>query len=209
MLVWRYNKRKKTMNKKKLIVLIIAILLILAAVGYYFCKNKKVEIPNNNNQTQQGTEQPNNNQTQNATDDTTLRTKILAIVGIANEGKKQEALTQYLALEKDNPTDMMLLNNIASLYSDLSNWTKSEEYYKKLLAAHPDNINGYRMLAYLYEYRFNDDEAKIKALIDDGLAKNNNNQSLLGWIVDYYQQKDEGDKALPYSKLLTEQTNKQ
>jgi tetratricopeptide (TPR) repeat protein len=195
------------MNKKKLIVSIVVILLIFVAVGYYICKNKKVETPNNN-QEQQVTEQQNNNQTQN-TEDTALRTKILAIVGIANEGKKQEALTQYLALEKDNPTDMMLLNNIASLYSDLSNWTKSEEYYKKLLVAHPDNINGYRMLAYLYQYRFNDDETKIKALIDDGLAKTNNDQSLLAWIIDYYQQKDEGDKALPYSKLLTEQTNKQ
>ncbi len=197
------------MNKKKLIVLIVAILLILTAVGYYIYKNKKVETPNNNNQTQQGTEQPNNNQTQNTTDNTDLRTKILAIVGIANEGKKQEALTQYLALEKDNPSDLMLLNNIADIYSDMSNWTKSEEYYKKLLAAHPDYINGYRMLAYLYQYRFNNDEAKIKALIDDGLAKNNNDQSLLGWIVDYYQQKNEGDKALPYSKLLINQPNKQ
>jgi tetratricopeptide (TPR) repeat protein len=196
------------MNKKKLIVLIVVILLILAAVGYYIYKNKKVEIPNNNNQTQQGTEQPNNNQTQNTTDNTDLRTKILAIVGIANEGKKQEALTQYLALEKNNPNDLMLLNNIADIYSDMANWTKSEEYYKKLLVAHPDYINGYRMLAYLYQYRFNDDETKIKALIDDGLAKNNNDQSLLGWIVDYYQQKNEGDKALPYSKLLTNQLNK-
>jgi tetratricopeptide (TPR) repeat protein len=196
------------MNKKKLIVLIVVILLIIAAVGYYFFKNKKVETPNNNNQTQQEVEQLDNNQTQNTTDNTDLRTKILAIVGISNEGKKQEALTQYLALEKDNPNDLMLLNNIASLYSDLSNWIKSEEYYKKLLAVHPDYINGYRMLAYLYQYRFNDDEASIKALIDDGLAKNNNNQSLLGWIVDYYQQKNEGDKALPYSKLLTGQLNK-
>jgi hypothetical protein len=64
------------------------------------------------------------------------------------------------------------------------------------------------MLAYLYEYRFNDDEAKIKALIDSGLAKNNNDQSLLNWIIDYYTQKGDEDKALPYKNLL-EQSNKQ
>jgi tetratricopeptide (TPR) repeat protein len=191
------------MNKKKLIVLIMVVLLVIAVAGYYYIyKNKKVETLNNNQ------EQQNNSQTQN-TEETDLRTKILTIVGIANEGKSQEALNQYLALEKENPNDLMLLNNIADLYSDMSNWAKSEEYYRKLLSSNPTYINGYRMLAYLYQYRFNDDEAKIKALIDDGLTKTNNDQSLLSWIIDYYQQKDEGDKALPYSKLLTEQTNKQ
>jgi tetratricopeptide (TPR) repeat protein len=195
------------MNKKKLIILIVIILLILSAVGYYIFKNKKVETPNNIQE--QGVEQQNNEQIPATKEETTLRAKVLELVGKANAGKTQEALAGYLALEKDNPTDLMLLNNIADLYSDMSNWTKSEEYYKKVLSSNPDYISGYRMLAYLYQYRFNDNEAKIKALIDDGLAKNKNNRDLLSWIIDYYQQKNEGDKALPYSKLLTDQLNKQ
>jgi len=195
------------MNKNKLIILIVAVLLIASAAGYYFYKNKKIEVPNN--QQQPIEEQSNNVELQKPEDKSPLRAQILELVGKANEGKTQEALDGYLALEKNNPTDLMLLNNIADLYSDMSNWTKAEEYYKKLLTANPTYINGYRMLAYLYQYRFNDDEAKIKALIDDGLAKNPGDQNLLlGWIIDYYQQKDEGDKALPYSKLLTNQLNK-
>lgn len=196
------------MEKKKLIILItVLVLIVLIALGYYAMGVKKTEMPNN--QEQQGTEQQNNEQNQETVENADLRAKILELVGKANTGQTQEALIGYLALEKDNPTDLMLLNNIADIYSDMSNWTKSEEYYKKLLSAHPEYISGYRMLAYLYQYRFNDDEAKIKALIDDGLAKTNNNSSLLGWIIDYYQQKDEGEKALPYSKLLTDQLNKQ
>lgn len=195
------------MNKNKLIILIVAVLLIASAAGYYFYKNKKIEVPNN--QQQPIEEQSNNVELQKPEDKSPLRAQILELVGKANEGKTQEALDGYLALEKNNPTDLMLLNNIADLYSDMSNWTKAEEYYKKLLTANPTYINGYRMLAYLYQYRFNDNEAKIKALIDDGLAKNPGDQNLLlGWIIDYYQQKDEGDKALPYSKLLTNQLNK-
>jgi tetratricopeptide (TPR) repeat protein len=193
------------MNKNRLIILIGVLLLIVLASVFYFYNNKKTEIPNND-QEQQGTEQ--NNQQISTTEEIALRTKILELVGIANEGKIQEALSGYLALEKNNPNDLMLLNNIADLYSDLSNWTKAEEYYKKVLSSNPTYINGYRMLAYLYQYRFNDDEVKIKALIDDGLIKTNNDQGLLSWIIDYYQQKNEGEKALPYSKLLTEQLNK-
>ncbi len=196
------------MKKKTIIISVIVVLIAAAAVYYFYPKNKGTETVNNNtNQEQQtNTEQPEQEQTN--TESTDLRTKILELVGKANEGKLQEALEGYLALEKDNPTDLMLLNNIADLYGDMANWTKSEEYYKKVLEAHPDYINGYRMLAYLYEYRFNDDEAKIKALIDSGLAKNNNDQSLLNWIIDYYTQKGDEDKALPYKNLL-EQSNKQ
>jgi hypothetical protein len=89
----------------------------------------------------------------------------------------------------------------------MSNWTKSEEYYKKLIEVHPEYIPGYRMLAYLYWYRFNDDEVKIKSLIDSGLEKNNNHPDLLSWIINYYQEKGEGEKALPYSNLLVNQLN--
>lgn len=200
------------MNKKNLIILIVVLLLALLVSGYFIYQNKKTEMPNENyqqgnKQEQQGGQQS-SEEIPNAEIEDALKAKILELVGKANEGKTEEALAGYLALEKDNPSDLMLLNNIADLYSDMSNWAKAEEYYKKVLSAHPDYINGYRMLAYLYQYRFNDDEAKIKALIDGGLAKTSNHQDLLSWIIDYYQQKDEGDKALPYSKMLADQLNK-
>jgi len=188
---------KKEMNKKNLYI-IVAIVIILSVVGiYYFNSTKDKNSQPGNNQEQQ----------QNQENVTVLRDKILEMVGKANEGKTKEALEGYLALEKDNPTDLLLLNNIADLYSDMGNWAKSEEYYKKLLSAHPDFIQGYRMLAYLYQYRFNDDEAKIKALIDDGLSKNNNHPDLLNWIIYYYQEKGEGEKALPYSQILADKLN--
>jgi len=198
----------KKMNKKY-IFSILALLIVLAIISvFYFNKNKGGEEPNKNqNQEQNQNINPENNTETEA--DKKIKEKILELVEKANQGKVQEALDGYLILLKDNPDNLLLLNNTADAYSDLSNWAKAEEYYKKLLVAHPDFIQGYRMLAYLYEYRFNDDEAKIKILIDDGLAKTNNNPDLLSWIIDYYQQKGEGDKAVPYSEILANKLNKQ
>jgi tetratricopeptide (TPR) repeat protein len=193
------------MEKKTIIISAIVLILIVIAVFFLGgMSNKGGEAVNNNQEQQGNTEQ---NQPEN-TESTTLRTKILELVGKANEGKNEEALAGYLELEKDNPNDLMLLNNIADIYSDMANWEKSEEYYKKVLAAHPDYINGYRMLAYLYQYRFNDNEEKIKTLIDSGLANNNNDVSLLNWIINYYTEKGDEDKALPYKTLLEQLNNK-
>lgn len=181
--------------KKNHIYIITALIIIVSVFfGYYLNKNKSENILTNQ---EQGESQNNGD----------LKSRILELVEKANEGKTQEALDGYLALEKEAPEDLLLLNNIADTYSDLSNWSKAEEYYKKLLSAHPDFVQGYRMLAYLYQYRFNDDEAKIKALIDGGLSKNDNHPDLLSWIIDYYQQKEEGEKALLYSQILAEKMN--
>jgi len=190
------------MNKKAIYVLFIILIVAVLGLGYYFNKINPADQVNNNQGQEQNNDQGNGNNSGTSPD---LKAKILELVGKANEGKNEEALTGYLALEKDNPTDLLLLNNIADLYSDMGNWTKAEEYYKKLLNTYPSFIQGYRMLAYLYQYRFNDDEVKIKALIDDGLSKNNNHPDLLSWIIDYYQQKEEGEKALPYSELMKQQ----
>lgn len=182
------------MKKNHIYIIAALVIITLVFFGYYSNKDRGAEAPINQEQSE----------SQNNGD---LKSRILELVEKANEGKTQEALDGYLVLEKEAPEDLLLLNNIADLYSDMSNWAKAEEYYKKLLAAHPDFVQGYRMLAYLYQYRFNDDEAKIKALIDGGLSKNDNHPDLLSWIIDYYQQKEEGEKALLYSQILAEKMN--
>jgi len=179
-------------------IMVAVVLIFFLATAFYMYKNKKVEQPNNNQQQQQKSDDQNKT---NTTDDQ-LKSQILELVGKANSGKKDEALMGYLNLLKDYPTNLTILNNIAVLYNDMGDWNNSETYYKILLQAHPDYINGYRMLGYLYQYRFNDDEAKIKALFDAGIKANNNEPQLVTWMISYYKAKGETDKALPYSQLL-------
>jgi len=201
------------MKKETIItlVLILVLILIIFSIVFLFV-NKKEENTNNIQENEYQSEELNNNEEQeqqesSLEEDKEISQKILEAVNKANSGDKEGALNDYFSILNDDPSNLVVLNNIADLYSDMSNWGKSEEYYKKLLEAHPEYVPGYRMLAYLYQYRFNDDENKIKALIDDGLNKNNNHPDLLSWIVNYYQERGEGEKALPYSSLLTDKLN--
>ncbi|MFA7287095.1 MAG: tetratricopeptide repeat protein [Patescibacteria group bacterium] len=129
-------------------------------------------------------------------------------ISISNLGDKTGALKYYERALKLDPKSRIALNNIANVYQDLSDWNNAEVYFKKLITAEPGYTPAYRSLAYLYQYRFNDPEEKIKALIDQGLAANPDNGDLLSWIISYYQEKQENDKAVPYSQRLVDSLNK-
>lgn len=123
-------------------------------------------------------------------------------------GDKDGALKEYLAILKSDPKNVKVLNNIADIYQDKAEWGKAEEYYKKLLSADPTFIPTYRNLGNLYRFRLGNDETKIKELIDWGLGYTNDSPELLGWIIAYYQEIGQNEKALPYGEKLIEQLEK-
>ena len=129
-------------------------------------------------------------------------------ISISDLGDKTGAIAYYKAALKLDPKSRIALNNIANVYQDLSDWNNAEVYFKKLIAAEPGYTPTYRSLAYLYQYRFNDPEEKIKALIDQGLVANPDNADLLSWIISYYQEKQENEKAVPYAERLAAALNK-
>jgi tetratricopeptide (TPR) repeat protein len=137
-----------------------------------------------------------------------FKAKVAAAVDKNNNGDKDGALVDYLNLLKEAPNNILILNNIANIYSDKGNWIKAEEYYKKVLAVDSGHVPTYRMLGYLYQYRFSDGEARIKELFDKGLMATNNDSRLLSWIADYYNGINQPEKALYYSKILVEQMSK-
>ena len=133
-----------------------------------------------------------------------LREKTLVAVGKSNDGDKEGALADYLSLLEEYPNDLLLLNNTAVLYSDMGDWEKSEEYYLRLLEAYPTLTQGYRMLAYLYQYRFDDGEAKALALIEEGLIKTDNDPNLIRWLIGYYTEKDNEEMKDYYLEMIGE-----
>lgn len=124
-------------------------------------------------------------------------------------GDKDGALRYYDKVLRIDPNNRTALNNIAGIYEDKSDWTEAEKYYLELLSKNKTYVDGYRKLAYLYQYRFENSEDQIKKLIDRGLAETNNSPDLLSWIVSYYQEKGMGDKAVPYSQRLVDALNAQ
>lgn len=132
-----------------------------------------------------------------------------AYIGVAanNLGDKQGALKFYQKALKVDAKHRVALNNTAQIYEDLGEWGKAEEYYRKLIVADPTFTPAYRLLAYLYQYRFNNPEEKIKELIDDGLAATGDSADLLSWIIAYYQENGQTEKSVPYGERLTKQLN--
>lgn len=124
-------------------------------------------------------------------------------------GDKDAALRYYHKVLRIDPTSRTALNNIAVIYEDKADWVNAEKSYLELIDKHKTYVEGYRKLAYLYQYRFENSEEKIKNLIDQGLAATNNAADLLSWIISYYQEKGMGAKALPYAQKLADQLNQQ
>lgn len=126
---------------------------------------------------------------------------------MATLGDKESAVKYYEKAIRLDPTSRIALNNLANLYQEMGNWNMAEKYYLELIRTNPSFTQGYRLLAYLYRDRFGDPEEKIKKLIDSGLRATNNDADLLNWMIAYYQGKEQGAKALPYSELLVEKLN--
>lgn len=132
----------------------------------------------------------------------TLREKILIVVEKANSGNKEGALIDYLQLLEEYSNDLVLLNNIAVIYSDLGQWEKSEEYYLKLINEYPQFIQGYRMLAYLYQYRFDDGGDKAVEFIEESLTKTDNHPDLIRWLVGYYEEIENEEMKNYYLEMV-------
>ena len=203
---------------KKIVIPIVSVLIIagMAGVVLYprYSENKQLqrwqELAEKHPQGQELMEEIKRRQTElkDGKADNDIAANNFLAISISNLGDKTDALKYYQAALKLDPKSRIALNNIANVYQDISDWNNAEVYFKKLIVAEPGYTPAYRSLAYLYQYRFNDPEEKIKALIDQGLAANPENADLLSWIVSYYQEKNENDKAVPYANRLTAVLNK-
>src|SRR5579884_2532396 len=60
-------------------------------------------------------------------------------VALLGEARHQEALECMLALEKSLPGNLPLLSNIGVLHRDLGNVDEAEQYFRRVLAAAPDD----------------------------------------------------------------------
>jgi len=189
------------MKQKIKYISIFSIILVVILLFFLFVNDKEEVIENNNG---------NNGEYQiidgnyESEENEALREQTLIAVGKANEGDKEGALADYLRLLEEYPNDLLLLNNTAVLYSDMGQWNKSEEYYLRLLEAYPGFVQGYRMLAYLYQYRFDNGEEKALALIEDGLSKTNNNPDLIRWLIGYYTEIGDEEMRNYYLEMVGE-----
>lgn len=103
----------------------------------------------------------------------------LKAVALISEKKYEEALKIYDELISKYPEDSRYYFATASIYFDLKNPEKTEEYYRKSIAISPDNPDALNNLGYFFaEYDKNLEEAK--SLIDSALKL----KPYAGYILD-------------------------
>lgn len=120
-------------------------------------------------------------------------------------GEKKEALERYEKALALDPTSLLVLNNMADIYSDLGKYDKAEAYWLKLTQLYPDKTMFWRSLGYLYRYRLQKPSYEIEEFFKKGLSATNNAPDLINWLVSYFMETGNNAKFAEYANLLNEQ----
>lgn len=117
-------------------------------------------------------------------------------------GEKEEALKWYEKALLVDPESLLVLNNVADIYSDLGQYDKAEQNWLELTRLYPDKAMFYRSLGYLYWYRMQKSPQDIEALFKRGLEATGNDPDLLNWLVSYFLETGNNIKFAEYANLL-------
>lgn len=124
-------------------------------------------------------------------------------------GEQQKALRSYEKALKVEANNLLVLNNMANIFSDLGQYDKAQVYWLKLTELYPDKTMFWRSLGYLYRYRMQKSSQQIEEFFKKGLAATNNNPDLLTWLIAYFQETGNNEKFAEYANLLSNAKPKQ
>ena len=117
-------------------------------------------------------------------------------------GEKQEALTYYQKALAIDPVSLLVLNNMADIFSDLGQYDNAEAYWLKLTQLYPDKTMFWRSLGYLYRYRLQKSSQEIEDFFKKGLSATNNSPDLISWLISYFEETRNNEKFAEYANLL-------
>ena len=117
-------------------------------------------------------------------------------------GDDKFAISAYKEALKLDEDHLLALNNIAVSYTDIGEYKKAEEAYRKLIAANPGDVPVYRKLADVYSFQNPDDEEGVDAIIKSGLEVVLAPADLVSYLATYYRGRGNTSKAIEYFETL-------
>lgn len=117
-------------------------------------------------------------------------------------GDDKFAISAYKEALKLDEDHLLALNNIAVSYTDIGEYKKAEESYRKLVVANPGDVPVYRKLADVYIAQHPDDEEGVAAIIKSGLEVVLAPADLVSYLATYYRAKGNTSKAIEYFEIL-------
>jgi len=79
------------------------------------------------------------------------------------------AIKVYLKALEIQPTDTLILNNLADIYTQKEEYEKAAEFYLRIIEHTPKWVNAYRNLATIYRYHLKDRYPEMEQLLLDGI----------------------------------------
>lgn len=120
-------------------------------------------------------------------------------------GDITEAIKLYEAALKIRPTDTLLLNNVAELYTRNEQYDKSEEAYLKIIENNPKWLSAYRSLADLYRYQIPIKQPEIPRILKQGLDNNPEYEAeFVGQLAVYHKDFGPKEEAIKWYERLVE-----
>ena len=117
-------------------------------------------------------------------------------------GDDKFAISAYKEALKLDEDHLLALNNIAVSYTDIGEYKKAEEAYRKLVVANPGDVPVYRKLADVYAFQHPDDEEGVAAIIKSGLEVVLAPADLVSYLATYYRDRGNTSKAIEYFEML-------
>lgn len=107
-------------------------------------------------------------------------------------GKGEEAIEKLKIASEKDPTNALLINKIADIYSGLNQMDKVEEYYKKALAIDAENIDANYNLGSFYfnkgaEIQNEISQMDLREYQKSGKAKEEKAKGFFGECIPYYE----------------------
>lgn len=96
------------------------------------------------------------------------------------------------------PDDSISLHNLGSLYYDLKNYPKAEQYFLASIDKNSKNVDAYIQLAAIYTYNDLSKTSLVEPLLLRGIAANPSESNLMITLGKYYQAKGNLDAARNY-----------
>lgn len=121
------------------------------------------------------------------------------------------AITVYLKALEIQPTNTLILNNLADIYTQKKEYQKAADMYLQIIDHTPKWVNAYRNLATIYKFQLKDRYSDMEQILLDGIKiieelEGGAPTDLYSMLAVFYDETGEIDKAIEYYEIVVKLT---
>ena len=121
------------------------------------------------------------------------------------------AITVYLKALEIQPTNTLILNNLADIYIQKKDYQKAADMYLRIIDHTPKWVNAYRNLATIYKFQLKDKYPDMEEILLEGIKiieelEGGAPIDFYSMLAVFYDETGEIDKAIEYYEIVVKLT---